>query len=295
MLFGLILSIESSAGEAIDKKSLTSPTSEEVEFNKLNELDAKFIELNKADQQKAQALWAEGKKREAEALQTQIEKRRAGIEQRYRDFSKRYPKNAAAYNLLGSICYDRAKPHEARDVWLQGLAIAPDDANLHNNIGTYYSHYGRPLRAMEEFQTAIKLKANKAVYHFNLGTMYYTSRYVAGKEFGWDLPRTFAESQAGFRRARELEPRNYQYAYNYALNFFGAKYFSVSNVYDEMLDAWRYCLNLDLDAGQKACVLTNMARTELLRGNKIEARGYLTEAMKLAPSPTIENLLRQCR
>jgi tetratricopeptide (TPR) repeat protein len=60
----------------------------------------------------------------------------------------------------------------ALDYFNKVLAIAPNDATLHNNLGNLYGDMGKPNEAMAEFQKAADLDPNHAAsYYYNLGAI----------------------------------------------------------------------------------------------------------------------------
>ncbi|EFO80091.1 peptidase S1 and S6 chymotrypsin/Hap [Oscillochloris trichoides DG-6] len=79
----------------------------------------------------------------------------------FHQYRRRYEEAIAAYQ-------------QASDVYKQGIALDPQEATLHYNLGTAYQHLGRYAEAITAYQQAITLNPNYAYPHYNLGTAYQT-------------------------------------------------------------------------------------------------------------------------
>lgn len=169
------------------------------------------------------------------------------VERRYREFSRRFPRNSDAYNFLGGFFYDMGLPERAYREWRAGLRVNRADAHLYNNLAEYYAHdTGRHRQAIEMVRRAIRLDAGVAVFHFNLGTYYDVFRNVVLVDYG-SLDAVYAACLAAHRRAVELAPESYENAYVYALTItHSPRIWGIENPssQSEMIAAWRYCLPL---------------------------------------------------
>ncbi|HEY9775979.1 MAG TPA: tetratricopeptide repeat protein [Planktothrix sp.] len=88
-----------------------------------------------------------------------------------------------AHERLGAIAMSGNNCYLA----LQELQIAsrlePDDANMHNSLGSAYQQAGENDRAIEEYEKAMSLKANMADAAFNLGNILCAAgRYKQAEE-----------------------------------------------------------------------------------------------------------------
>jgi len=268
----------------------TSAHRAEAEFEALQKLELDYRALVAEDEQ----IMVSGETPEAQAARKRIKARVDDLLARYRDFLQKHPNNAEAHDLLALLCYENARSEEALAHWEAALKINPNFANAHNGLGQFYSHTGEPLRAIAHFQKAIELEPKRAVFHYNLGLMYSTSRYEAMQQYGWDLPRTFAECQKEFRLARDLEPTDFEYAKNVAENYFLAKYFLIENPWDEAIQEWQHCLKIAPDDAAKSYALTCLGRAYLRKGQKPEAKAVLTQALTLNPHSPAQHLLKKC-
>jgi tetratricopeptide (TPR) repeat protein len=86
-----------------------------------------------------------------------------------------------------------AQPGEAARFFQAALALRPDDAAMHHNLGFALEKQGRPAEAEAEFREAIGLRPNSASSHHSLG-------FALASQ---DRP---AEAEAAYREAIRLKP-----------------------------------------------------------------------------------------
>jgi tetratricopeptide (TPR) repeat protein len=257
------------------------------EFAALQKLELEYRALSAEDDTAHPEAWS---RKADERMKARVD----DLIRRYQEFVRKYPNNADAHDLLALIYYENGRPEDALAEWETALRINPNHANAHNGLGQLYSHTGEPLRAITHFQKAIELDPKRAVFHFNLGLMYFTSRYVVMKEYAWDLPRVFAESQKAYRRASELAPDDFDYAKAVAENYFFAKFFLIEDPWDAAIRDWQRCLKIAPDDLARSYVLTCLGRVYLKKGQKPEARAVLQQALRLDSRSAAEHLLRKC-
>lgn len=80
------------------------------------------------------------------------------------------------------------------------LALAPDEAELHNSLGLILARQNRFLEAVSAYETAVSLDSSLAKAYYNLGTAYSELRQ-------------FAEAEAAFMAALRAE-ESFTLAYN---------------------------------------------------------------------------------
>lgn len=78
-------------------------------------------------------------------------------------------KTAVVYEIRGTQAMDDRKWAEAAALFREGLAVAPRDATLHQNLGTALYLAGDSLGAEAEFETAARLLPGYARALFSLG------------------------------------------------------------------------------------------------------------------------------
>ncbi|HET7216002.1 MAG TPA: tetratricopeptide repeat protein [Terriglobia bacterium] len=93
--------------------------------------------------------------------------------------------------------YAKAKEDDqAVATYQKALQLTPDDASLHNNLGSVYAASGKSDQAMAEFQKAAQLDpTNASRYYFNMGAIMYN----AGK---------MDDALTAFNKVISLDPKN---------------------------------------------------------------------------------------
>jgi Tfp pilus assembly protein PilF len=103
------------------------------------------------------------------------------------------PDFAQAHNNLGNSLRDRGRLEEAERSYRRALKIKPDYAEAHNNLGTALNGLGRLEEAEGSFRRALEIKPDYAEAHNNLGN--------ALKDLG-----PLDEAEASYRRALAIKP-----------------------------------------------------------------------------------------
>jgi tetratricopeptide (TPR) repeat protein len=203
---------------------------------------------------------------------------------RYEKFLAKYPDNWHQRHRYAEFLADNHLDEEAAAEWRRVIEQAPAFPYAYNDLGTLYEHEGRDLEAMLLYRKAIELYPEDAGFYLNLAVCYSTHRAEASKEFGWDLPRVFRECMLAYQRARALEPKNPEIAYDLASEYVLAKFFGVRNTADEAIAAWNSYLGLELTPIQRAVADRNMASIYLREKNDpAAAQRLLEEALTLLP------------
>jgi tetratricopeptide (TPR) repeat protein len=106
--------------------------------------------------------------------------------------------------VLGRLAdaYQKANENQqALETYQKAIQLTPDDANLHNNLGTVYAAMGKFTEAQAEFQKAAQLDpAGASRYYFNVGAIMYN----AGK---------MDEAADAFKKVIQGDPKNAQAYY----------------------------------------------------------------------------------
>jgi len=105
----------------------------------------------------------------------------------------REPNNVIALHHLGVIEYQEGDARQAAALIGEAIALRPDYAEAHSNLGNALKQLGRLAESVTAYQKAIELKPDYADAHNNLGT--------ALKDQG-----KLKAAVAAYRRALELRP-----------------------------------------------------------------------------------------
>jgi Flp pilus assembly protein TadD len=110
------------------------------------------------------------------------------------------PDYADAHNNLGNALLQKGRVDEALDHFHVAVELQPGDASARNNLGNALLSAGRLGEAIPQYEEALKLQPNFAKAHNNLG---------------WSLLQTgrLDEALAHFQKALEVEP-DYANAHN---------------------------------------------------------------------------------
>jgi tetratricopeptide (TPR) repeat protein len=79
------------------------------------------------------------------------------------------PEASGALHLLGIICLDSGRRHEAQELLQLASAIAPNNANIRRNLGSALSLLARPEDAIVQFEAALAIDPADAGASRNLG------------------------------------------------------------------------------------------------------------------------------
>jgi predicted O-linked N-acetylglucosamine transferase (SPINDLY family) len=161
---------------------------------------------------------------------------------RYRRALALKPDFAQAHYNLGIALKEQRKPREAVVCYRRALELAPDFAEAHNNLGVALEDQGKAGEAIACYRRALELKPDYAEAHNSLG--------VALKD-----QRKLDEAIACCRRALELKPD-----FAEAFNNLGAA-FKDQGKLDEAIACYRRALELKPDF---AHVHSNLLCTQLL-------------------------------
>jgi len=98
---------------------------------------------------------------------------------------------------------------KALDYYQKVLQLTPDDAALHNNLGSLYADMGKVTEAQAEFQKAAELKPTEAsTYYYNLGVIFVNK----GK---------MDEAAGALKKSTGIDPNNANAWYWYGMALMG--------------------------------------------------------------------------
>lgn len=191
--------------------------------------------------------------------------------QSFEAFLIHYPNHDQAMNVYGNFLDEVGKGDMALHWWERAVEFSRQNPQLLNNLANYYGHNGRAEEAIKLYEEAIKLDPNESIYHFNLGNMYYLFRKETHSIHNWDLQKTFEHSLLHFRMARDLDPKNDEYAISYAETYYGVKFLSKGFEWRDAEDAWKYCLTMNSKPEYQDSVKVHLVRVNAYQGNSAAA------------------------
>ena len=82
--------------------------------------------------------------------------------------SKQFPDHEFSWRVLGAIFHKQNRKQEALNANKKALSLAPNDAEIHNNLGVTLQDLKKLHEAESSFRKALLLKYNYAEAHYNL-------------------------------------------------------------------------------------------------------------------------------
>ncbi|MFC1734905.1 tetratricopeptide repeat protein [Candidatus Hydrogenedentota bacterium] len=188
-------------------------------------------------------LLAKGKVDESKKLNSKLQSLQQQVVEKYKVFVSEYPDEATAHNELGEAYEDFTGDTQAAEKeYKRALALNPRLADAHNNLATILTHTGRIEEGVKHYHKAIENEPDNATYHYNIAQSYFLFRPAITRAFGWDNSTLFRKAAAESRKARDLDPMEFDYALDYAMTFFGAPDFGVKIPRDDAVAAWKYAI-----------------------------------------------------
>lgn len=130
------------------------------------------------------------------------------------------PDFAAGYAAYGYLLSKVDMRKEATSMLLKANQLDPDIALVKNQLGNLLAEDGKPLQAAPYFIAAIKLEPKEPLYHYQLGTLLVEAREDFLKTGEWTREALDNAMHEAFRRAAELAPERFEFAYRYAESFY---------------------------------------------------------------------------
>jgi len=188
----------------------------------------------------------------------------------YQSFLESHPGFAPAMVAYGGFLSDTGRAPQAITWWEKAIRTDPGCARAYNDLGAEFADDGRAAEALRLHQKAYELDPADPLYHFNWATTCILFRQDAHDVYGWDEDGIFRHSLEQFRIARDLAPRDFEYASAYAESFFMMK----QPDWQEAHEAWVYCLRQPLEPVQQQRVYAQLARVCLHQARFDEAREW---------------------
>jgi tetratricopeptide (TPR) repeat protein len=158
----------------------------------------------------------QGDKLDQEAFHSQVQT----LAHDYELLLQNNPKFAAGYASYGYLLGKVEMRKESAAMLLKANQLDPDLPLVKNQLGNYLAEEGKPVEALGYFLAAIKLAPNEPLYHYQLGTLLAEARDDFLKSGEWTRAALDETMQKAFRRATELAPDRFEFAYRYAESFY---------------------------------------------------------------------------
>lgn len=219
--------------------------------------------------------------------------------------------NIIGHQIRGKFYYEQGRYHEALVEYEQVLALLPNSARTHNDLGNLLSDLGRKPEALGHYQMAIQLAPRMTETYNNMAvTLAELGRYpeaVAAHAKAMELAptkarpyyltgRTYwrqgqsAEATRYFRQALELNPQDYQSLTMLARILASAPEAPARNGAEAVaLAQWA----VELTGGEQPLVLDVLAMAYAEQGNFFAAQRTIAQAITLAKQAQATNLLAE--
>lgn len=130
------------------------------------------------------------------------------------------PSFAAGYASYGYFLGKVGMRKESLGMLLKANQLDPNIPLVKNQIGNFLAEDGKPIEALPYFLAAVKLAPNEPLYHYQLGTLLAEARDTFLKSGEWTRAALDHAMQGAFKRATELAPDDFAFAYRYAESFY---------------------------------------------------------------------------
>lgn len=172
----------------------------------------------------------QGENLDESAFQTQAQ----GIARDYDLLIADNPKFAAGFAAYGYFLGKVGMRKESLAMLLKANQLDPDIALVKNQIGNHLAEDGKPIEAAQYFLAAIKLEPNEPLYHYQFGTILTEARDTFLKSGEWTRAALDQAMHNAFKRATELAPDRFEFAYRYAESFYDLEHPD----WNAALEAW---------------------------------------------------------
>jgi len=137
----------------------------------------------------------------------------------YDAFLRAYPNFTPGYVAYGLLLGKVGMRRQSTTILLKANMMNPDIPIVKNQLGNYLAEEGEPIEAANYFISATHLAPEEPLYHYQLGTLLREARDDFLKSGQWTRAQLDRSMQEAFRRAAELAPNNFAFAYRYAQSF----------------------------------------------------------------------------
>lgn len=202
------------------------------------------------------------------------------LEAELKHFLNDHPQHVGAMVSYGEVLAGLDREAEAVTWWQKALvtpAAGPPDelsqAHAYNNLGQYSGENGHAADALRYHQRACELAPNESMFHYNWALTCSLFRNEAHEVYGWSNDEVYQHSLDEYRKAREMAPGEFSFARGYA----EALYLMPQRDWTLVYDAWKFCLEQQLDPKQRQHLYAQLALASVNLQRNDEARQWLVK------------------
>ncbi len=228
-----------------------------------------------------------------DGVRERLRRRLETVTQAHETVLARYPRNARALNNYGDFLYDVAEDQgRAVNLWHLASRLDPAYSAPLNNLGLHYVHMGLYERGLKYVDEALKLEPENPDYLFNVVQIYLVHFHALQSRFEFDKKKLYREAMKLSKKATTLDPGNFEFAEDYAANFYAGERFDVKVNWHDAAAAWQRARSIAPNPDRIFYCWLNEARV-WIRAKKLDrARKALAEAFAINPdSAAVKNLL----
>jgi tetratricopeptide (TPR) repeat protein len=194
----------------------------------------------------------------------------------YDSLLRRDPQFVAGYIAYGLFLNNAGEAKRAYDLFKKAEKIEPELAVLKNQIGNHHAEEGEYKEALDYYLGALALAPNEALYHYQVGALLYEYReyFIDAKLFTRDA--ILVRSAEAFARAAELAPDNIAYTYRHAESFYDLP----TSDWPAALAAWKAIEQRAKAGVEQQTVLLQEANVLLKLGRTDDARALLERVIE---------------
>jgi tetratricopeptide (TPR) repeat protein len=181
------------------------------------------------------------------------------------------PQFAAGYAAYGYLLSKVDMRKEATAMLLKANQLDPDIPLVKNQLGNLLAEDGKPLQAAPYFIAAIRLAPNEPLYHYQLGTLLVEARADFLKAGEWKRDALDNAMHEAFRRAAELAPDRFEFAYRYAESFYDLE----KPDWDGALKAWSKLEEKAESAIERQTMRLHAANVLIKQGKRDHAKALI--------------------
>lgn len=268
-----------SQGQEADSSSVPAETKlVEQKYRRLLELDD--AALQQIDEWIRSSQRPDALETETIALSGKINREIQPVKEAYETFLSAHPNHAQARLTFASFLSDIGEEQAALPHLQKAVEINPRLPAAWNNLANYYGHNGNSKEAFACYEKAITINPQEPLYYHNFGAVVFLFRNDAKEYYQLTNAEVFDKALSLYKKALELDPKNFDLAEDIAQTFYGIKTSDQPSKMthpQEALAAWQYAAGLAPSDFEKQGVRIHLARVYLEMGNSEQAKRELKQ------------------